>query len=144
MADANLKAALRAASSAYMSELKQAGDVWDKKPAAAGEGEDAWCARQVAEHIAGASLYFANGLAKAIGAEPPAMQRFEFATAADAVEPTERGSLALLGVIDVVTDEQMAMEFDTGVMGKQTPRWLIDLATTHFSDHAKQLAELRG
>jgi hypothetical protein len=144
MTDTNLKAALSAAASNYLGELKQAGDVWEQKPTTAGEGEDAWSARQVAEHVAGASLYFANGLAKAVGAEGPAMQRFQFATAPEAVEPTERGSQALLTVLDAISDEQLATEFDTGSMGKQTPRWLADVAITHFRDHAKQLGDLRA
>ena len=54
----------------YMAELVLAGSSWETQPAAGGAGEDAWCAKQVAEHVCGAAGFFAGGLVKAIGGQP--------------------------------------------------------------------------
>lgn len=141
---AELRAELEAAHGAYMAELKQAGAAWETKPAAGGEGEEGWSARQVAEHISGANLFFGAGIAQAIGVTAPAMGRAELATAADAVTKTTETHAVLVGVVGQVKDAQLGMEIDHPRLGKQTLGGIIGVVTYHYNDHANQLKTLRG
>ncbi len=129
---------------AYMAELRQAGANWERKPAGSPEGEAAWNARQVAEHIAGAGTFFASGVAGAVGIEGPERRQFEFASAAEAVPATEASYQAFLGVVDRLKDEQLAIEFEHPRLGKQTVGGLVGLVAHHLNDHAGQLKALRG
>ena len=129
---------------AYMAELRQAGANWERTPAGSPEGEAAWNARQVAEHIAGAGTFFAAGVAGAVGAEAPERRQFQFASADEAVPATEASYQLFLGVVDKVTDEQLAIEFEHPRLGKQTVGGLIELVAHHLNDHAGQLKALRG
>ena len=126
----------------YMSELQLAGPVWERKPAA-GDGEDAWCARQVAEHIAGAGLFFGAGIADAIGVQGPALARIELPTAADAVTRTSETHGMFITVADQVRDDQLSMEIDHPRLGKQTLGGIMGIVAYHFNDHAQQLRTLR-
>ncbi len=58
-----LRADITRAYAEYTTELTDQGGNWEVKPAAGKEGEAAWCAREVAEHLAGASLFFGAGIA---------------------------------------------------------------------------------
>ena len=60
-ARATLRAALQAASQ----------DTWEQQPAGGGDGEDAWSARQAAEHVIGAEIHFTNLVCKACGYPGP-------------------------------------------------------------------------
>ncbi|MBA4180400.1 MAG: hypothetical protein C0506_07420 [Anaerolinea sp.] len=141
---ASVRAEIQAAHQAYMAELKQAGAVWDVKPPAGGEGEEAWSARQVAEHIAGANLFFGAGIAQAIGAAAPAMARMELASAADAVARTTETHAALATVVADVKDSQLGMDIDHPRLGKQTLGGILGIVAYHYQDHANQLKALRG
>lgn len=136
-------AELEAAHGVYMAELKQAGSAWETKPSA-GEGEEGWSSRQVAEHISGANLFFGAGIAQAIGVTAPAMARAELATAADAVAKTAETHAVLAGVVAQVKDAQLGMEIDHPRLGKQTVGGIIGVVTYHYKDHANQLKTLRG
>ena len=140
---AEASAAISAAFETYIAELKQAGSVWDKKPAGAAEGEDAWSARQVAEHIAGSGPFFAAGLAPVIGVEGPALARIELADASGAVAETERTHGLLMGVVDKIADNHLALEFDHPRLGKQTVGGVLGILSYHLNDHANQLKTLR-
>ncbi len=141
---AELKQGVTEAYGNYLSQLKESGSVWEQKPAAAGEGEEAWSARQVAEHIASANLYFANGIARIIGAEGPAMQQPQLASVDEAVGATESAQAGFMGVVEKLTPEQLAIEVEHPRFGKQTPAAIISLVTHHLGDHANQLKTLRG
>ena len=54
-----LRADITRAYAEYTTELTDQGPNWEKKPAGGTEGEAAWCAREVAEHLAGACGFFA-------------------------------------------------------------------------------------
>ncbi len=140
---ASALADLESAHATYMAELKQAGAVWEAKPAA-GEGEEAWCARQVAEHIGGANLYFAAGIANALGSEAPALARLELASADVAVAKTTETHAALAGVVATLKDDQLGLEFEHPRFGKQTVGGILGIVTYHYNDHANQLKTLRG
>lgn len=136
-------AEIEAAHAGYMSELKQAESVWETKPVA-GEGEEAWSARQVAEHIAGANLFFGAGIAEAIGVTAPALEKLSLGSAADATAKTTATHAALSAVAAKVSDAQMAMEIDHPRLGKQTLGGILGIVVYHYNDHANQLKTLRG
>lgn len=140
---ASAQAEIEAAHALYIAELKQAGAVWEVKPAA-GEGEEAWCARQVAEHIAGANLFFGNGIAQAIGVEAPALARMELASADAAVAKTTETHAAIAAVAAKVKDGQLTMDIDHPRLGKQTLGGILGIVAYHYRDHANQLKTLRG
>ncbi len=138
----DIRGEIGSAFDAYIVELEQAAAHWEQKPAG-GEGEDAWCARQVAEHIAGASLFFGAGIAQAIGVPGPALARVELPEAGGAAAKTRENQAAFMAVMAQVTNEQLATEFDFPRMGKQTVGGLLGIVTYHHRDHAQQLRALR-
>lgn len=140
---AEAQASIAAAFETYLSELSQAASVWDAKPAAA-EGEAAWCAREVAEHIAGAGPFFGMGIARACGIDGPSPARISLPDASAAVEETKRTHGLLMDVVAKVKDDQMGIEFEAGQLGKQTVSGLLGVVSYHLNDHANQLKTLRG
>jgi len=140
---AEAKSAIEAGFATYLAELEQCASVWDKKPAGSPDGEAAWCARQVAEHIAGAGPFFAVGLANAIGATPPQLARIELPDPAAAVGETKRTHGLLMDVVSKVTDENLAIEIDNPRLGKQTVAGILGILSGHLNDHANQLKTLR-
>lgn len=128
----------------YMSELEQAGPVWEKKPEGSADGEAAWCAREVAEHIAGAGPFFGAGIAQAIGVSGPTPSRMSFPTAAEAIAGTKAAHGQLMDVVAQVKDEHMGMEIDHPRLGKQTLGGILGIVAYHLTDHAGQLKTLRG
>ena len=140
----SLKANISTAFESYMSELRQSGPHWDRKPAANSEGEDAWCARQVAEHIAGAGPFFGVAIAKGAGLAEPAMAAVHLPSFEDAVPVTENGHAALMGVVSQLTDEQLAIGFNSPQFGDQTIGGVVGIVVYHLNDHARQLKTLRG
>ena len=44
--------------------------TWERAPAS-GEGEDAWSAREAAQHVIGAEMYFASAVCEACGYDGP-------------------------------------------------------------------------
>jgi len=128
----------------YVAELKLAGPHWERKPAAGGEGEEAWCARQVAEHVAGAATFFGAGIAGGMGVEGPARMQSEFASVAAAIPGTEKAHAALMGVVNQMSDEQLAIELDAPRLGKRSLGEFLGIIAYHLTDHAGQLKTLRG
>ncbi|MFQ5380247.1 MAG: DinB family protein [Dehalococcoidia bacterium] len=129
---------------AYMTELKKSGPVWEKKPAAA-EGEEAWSARQVAEHVAGAATFFGAGLAFYIKEiQGPERHQPEFATAEAAVEGTPGAHSKLVEVVRQIPEDKLSLEIEAPQLGKNTVSGFVGIAAHHLRDHAQQLAALRG
>lgn len=137
------KATVQSAFDTYMTELKQAGPHWDKKPAVKADGEDAWSARQVAEHMADASPFYAAAVAKAIGITPPQLGRHTFPAASDSIAATEAAHRVLIDVIDQLSDSQLAIETENRVTGKITVNGLVLACSSHVREHTKQLQALR-
>lgn len=141
---AEAKSAIESNFVTYMAELEQCASVWDKKPAGAAEGEAAWCAREVAEHIAGAGPFFGVGLANAIGVTPPTLARPSFPDVAAAITETKQAQETLMGVVSQITDAHMAQEIENPRLGKQTIGGILGILSYHLTDHANQLKTLRG
>jgi len=135
----NIENALRG----YLAELRLAGPHWERKPASSPEGEAAWNARQVAEHIASAASFFGAGIANALGIPGPARNQPSFNTVDEAVEGTEAAYQVLFGVVDGLSDEQLAAEFEAPRFGKTSADNLLALVTNHLGDHTDQLRTLR-
>jgi hypothetical protein len=129
---------------AYLAELEQAGGVWEKKPGGAADGEAAWCAREVAEHIAGAGPFFGAGIAQAISVSGPTPSRMSFPTHSEAIDQTKQAHGLLMDVVTKVTDDHMGMEVDHPRLGKQTLGGILGIVAYHLTDHAGQLKTLRG
>ncbi|MBI2766626.1 MAG: DinB family protein [Chloroflexi bacterium] len=137
-----LTADLSKAGDEYMAELRQAGLHWDHKPAG-GEGEDAWCARQVAEHVAGAQGFFGHGISQHCGFAGPGRTGGEFATADQAIAATPEAIGKLVGVVQQVPEAKLADELEFGPLGKTTMAQVLGVTAYHMRDHANQLKALR-
>lgn len=129
---------------AYLAELRPAGPIWERKPAGSADGEAAWNARQVAEHIAGARAFFGSAIARAVGVQGIQPQPFQFATAEDAVPATEAAYQKLLDVASQVKDEQLTVGVELPRLGSRSVGGIMDLVAYHLNDHANQLKSLRG
>ena len=128
----------------YMAELKQAGPGWEKKPPA-GEGEEAWSARQIAEHVAGASTFFGAGLAFYIKEiQGPERQQPQFASAEDAIEGTPGAHAKLVAVVEQIPEDKLSLEIEAPQLGKNTVSGFVGIAADNLRDHAQQLAALRA
>ena len=141
---AEAKSAISDSFDVYIAQLAQSASVWEQRPANAAEGEDAWCARQVAEHIAGAGPFFGAGLAQAIGVTPPQLERIQLPDPSKAVEETKRTHALLMGVVDQMKDEHLGQEVDHPRLGKQTLGGILTIVSGHLRDHANQLKTLCG
>lgn len=128
---------------AYIAELEQAGPHWERKPAEGGEGEDAWNARQVAEHLAGSTLFFGAGLAQGIGSDGPTPKRFEFPDPAEAVGQMNSAQNELMAVVGRLQPADLDKVHDFGRMGTFALGRLVGLCDVHLQDHANQLRKLR-
>jgi len=137
------KATVQTAFDTYMTELKQAAPHWDRKPANDADGEEAWSARQVAEHIADASPFYAAAVAKAVGITPSQLGHHTFPTASDSIAATEAAHRVLMDVIDQLSESQLATETENRVMGKTTVNGIVLACSSHVRDHTKQLQALR-
>lgn len=128
----------------YVAELEQTADVWDKKPDGSADGEAAWCAREVAEHIAGSGPFFGAGIASAVGIEGPTPSRFSFPTHAEGVAETRRTHGLLMDVLNQLNDQHLDIEVDHPRFGKLTVGRMTSIVEGHLLDHANQLKTLRG
>ncbi|MCK9519310.1 MAG: DinB family protein [Dehalococcoidia bacterium] len=140
---AQLREEIARAYEEYLAELKDAGPHWERKPAAGGEGEEAWSARQAAEHIASSTTFFANGIARAVEVDAPAIQQPAFASAETAVASMPGIQQTLQSVLDQVTDAQLDMEREFGPLGKSTLERVVGICALHLNDHGNQLRTLR-
>ena len=128
----------------YTAQLKLVTDAeWERKPAPGGEGEDAWSARQVAEHVQGACGFFGNAAAKVAGFDGPGRTYSELPTVAAAIDGLPAAFGALQAVVTKLSAENLAAEVDAP-WGKTTLGGLLGGSAAHFKDHANQLKALRG
>ena len=141
---AEIQASIAAAFDTYMAELRQCAAIWEKKPEGSPDGEAAWCAREVAEHIASAGPFFGAGIAAAIGVPGPAPARITLESVETAVAETLRTHGLLMEVVAQVTDEHVGREVDHPRLGKNTVGGFLGIVAYHLNDHARQLKSLRG
>ena len=91
--------------------LGECSDTWETKPQG-GEGEDAWCQREVAQHVIGGDWFFTNMIVQACGA--PALDRpnIDVSSPQAAVESLQRIGVADDKILSKVTDGDLSKEFE--------------------------------
>lgn len=141
---ADIQSSIAAAFDTYLAELQQCGAVWEKKPEGSPDGEAAWCAREVAEHIASAGPFFGAGIAAAIGVPGPNPARITLENVETAVAESRRTHGLLMGVVSQVKDEHVGQEVEHPRLGKNTVGGFLGIVAYHLNDHAQQLKSLRG
>ena len=109
------------------------------------EGEEAWSARQAIEHCAGAEVFFASAISDACGYPPLELNRESFASAADAAEQFSRAAAKADGVLQHVTDDDLAKQVEEGKrLGGMSVEQIMALAAHHARDHAQQALTAAG
>jgi hypothetical protein len=132
-----MRAAIKVGRETLGAAIAGSADNWERQPES-GEGEDAWSPRQVAEHVIGAQLYFANAVCEACGYEGPESPfdgALSLATPADAQTALEQASEAAHAKIKYVTEEDLAHTHES--MG--TVEGVMASDAYHLLDHAFQL-----
>jgi hypothetical protein len=135
-----LRAELAAARRDFADALRGIeGTAWERRPES-GEGEDAWSAREAAEHCIAADVAYASAVCLACGY--PGLERFEamFATPGDALAGLEQASALADGRLKYVTDKDLEMQNQRGITVAQ----IMTHGATHFRDHAAQIRTAAG
>ncbi len=132
-----LRAAIVEARADFQAALHEAHDAWERKPQA-GEGEDAWSPRQVAEHVLGAELYFASNIAQACGAPALERQTPDVATPAAAAASAVRVAATCDEILRHVSQDDLAKTRELR-MGTLSVEQMLDLLASHARDHAQQI-----
>lgn len=138
-----MAAAISEALVRYTAELELAGPNWERQPAGSPEGEAAWSARQVAEHIATASTFLGGQIARAIAAPAPEMNQYSFDSHGDALAATNSVYKVLNGTFANVNDQQLGQEIELGRLGTRSLSAMLSMMAQHLDDHANQLKALR-
>lgn len=112
-------------------------DAWERKPAG-GEGEDAWSARQAAEHAVGAEVFFASNVSQACGAPKVDRPEYSCATPAEAAASLTRLSALADNVLRHVSQDDLAKSFETR-LGLATVEAMMQTWAGHLHTHAAQI-----
>ena len=132
-----LRAAIKVGRETLAAAIADSADNWERQPES-GEDEDAWSPRQVAEHVIGAQLYFANAVCEACGydgAESPFDGALSLASPAEAQTALKQASEAAHAKIKYVTDEDLAHTHE----GMGSVEGVMVFDAYHLLDHAFQL-----
>ena len=139
-----LRAEIAAARNTLRTALQGASqDTWEQQPAtdsagASSEGEDAWSARQAAEHVIGAEIHFTNLVCKACGYPGPdspfAGGKPSFDSVDEARSALDDAIAAADSKIKYITDTDLAIERDEG-----TVETLVAFWPQHTREHAEQI-----
>ena len=112
-------------------------DTWERKPES-GEGEDAWSAREAAQHVVGAELYYTNAVCEACGydgPDSPFAGGLEFASPADAGTALTQAIAAADSKIQHVSEGDLGKSHERmGALPDVFESW-----TGHLRDHAAQI-----
>lgn len=135
-----LRAQLVESRTAFRAALEAVTDGWEKAPES-GEGEEAWSARQVAQHAIGAEYFFATAICEACGypgVERPA--NMEFATPAEAITAFDAAVEATNKKLKYLTETDLPKEHAR--MGSSENMMNINIG--HMRDHAQQIRMAAG
>ena len=138
-----VRADLSAARSELASALSaSAAATWERKPES-GEGEDAWSAREAAQHVVGAELYYAGAVCEACGydgPESPFADGLELATPEQASAALEQAAAAADSKIQYVSESDLAKSHEgMGPLPDVFESW-----SGHLRDHAAQILAAGG
>ncbi len=117
-------------------------DTWERKPES-GEGEDAWSAREAAQHVIGAELYYTNAVCEACGYDGPDSP---FAGGLELASPAEAGA-ALTQAIAAA--DSKIQHVSAGDLERSHERMgplpdVFESWTGHLRDHAAQITAAGG
>lgn len=134
-----LRSALAAARVELRAAIAAAASNWEQAPAE-GDGEEAWSARQTAEHAIAAEAYFTTAICEACGY--PGVDRVSAAypTAEAAIDGHEGVAEMCDKKLRHVTEKDLEMKHE---------RWgtvadLLALSAHHLRDHAAQITRAAG
>jgi hypothetical protein len=118
-------------------EAAKAGD-WERKPA--GEGEAAWSAREVAQHVIPAEAFFATAICMACGYPGVEFTNRSYASPAEALTALDEVIEITNKKIKYVTDTDLEKAHDRfgNVEG------LMKTSAGHLRDHAAQIRAAAG
>lgn len=138
-----IRADLGAARDALAAALSAApADTWERKPES-GEGEDAWSAREAAQHVIGAELYYTNAVCEACGydgPDSPFAGGLELASPAAAGDALAQAIAAADSKIQYVTAGDLERSHERmGPLPDVFESW-----TGHLRDHAAQITAAGG
>ena len=138
-----IRAELAAARNELAAALSAApADTWERKPES-GEGEDAWSAREAAQHVVGAELYYANSVCEACGydgPESPFEGGLELASPADAGAALTQAAAAADSKIQYVSASDLEKQHERmGPLPDVFESW-----SGHLRDHAAQILAAGG
>ena len=138
-----IRAELAAARDELAAALSAApADTWERKPES-GEGEDAWSAREAAQHVVGAELYYANSVCEACGydgPESPFADGLELASPADAGAALVQAAAAADSKIQYISASDLEKQHERmGPLPEVFESW-----SGHLRDHAAQILAAGG
>ena len=138
-----VRADLGAARDALAAALSAApADSWERKPES-GEGEDAWSAREAAQHVIGAELYYANAVCEACGYDGP---ESPFASGLELASP--EAASAALAQATAAADSKI-QHVSAGDLERSHERMgplpdVFESWSGHLRDHAAQITAAGG
>lgn len=135
-----LRAGLSEARAELAAALHEAHGKWTVEPSH-GEGEEAWSPQKVAGHVIGAELYFASLVSEGCGYGPRQMERPDVETPAAAAASLVRFAAKADGVIQHVTQEDLAKTYKHDRFGELTVERMLEMVTGHIKDHANQIRQ---
>ena len=112
---------------------------WERQPSGSADGEEAWSARQAAEHVVGAELFFAGTVCKSCGYAKPVNPLSDGAislpTPSAAVEMLDHAIAATTPAIRQISDTDLATTHERmGTVENAMKIWI-----GHVRDHANQI-----
>ena len=127
------------AGGALRTALEGADQTWERRPNNDAEGEEAWSARQAAEHVVSSVVYFASTACQSSGypklESPFPSRELSFPTAATAAEALDQAIAVATPAIGQITDQDLAASHER--MG--TVENVLTVLVTHLRDHAAQI-----
>ena len=133
-----LRQAIVEARADLQAAFHDAHDAWEKKPAGAQEGEDAWSPRQVAEHVIGAEVFFASGISQACGAPKLDRPPIDVSTPAAAAASLTRCGAIADNVLRHVSEGDLAKTTQMR-QGEMSVEQMMALVARHGHGHAEQI-----
>lgn len=128
-----LRAAIAESRTVFRAALESAGPAWEKQPA--GEGEDAWSPRQVAEHAVPAEVQLASMVCVACGYPGLDKPEGSYPTPAAAIEALEQAAAQSDGRLKYVTDTDIVKPDNFF----KTVEGIMQYNASHLRDHAAQI-----
>ena len=138
-----LRAAIDRARDELRDALRSVGDGWEKQPGS-GEGEDAWSARQAAEHVVRAEVFYARMVSSTCAREAPENRWAD----GPPPLPTPADALRALDQAVAIADPELALVTEED-LPRPHERWgsieqILEGDARHLREHATQIRTASG